>query len=42
MLTRKRFNAYEEALRQLGLKDIADPVTEVVARRIITLAERAG
>jgi hypothetical protein len=36
---RRVTHAYEEALRQLGLNDVADTVTEEVARRIITLAE---
>ena len=36
---RRVTDAYEEALRQLGLNDVPDTVTEEVARRIITLAE---
>jgi hypothetical protein len=32
--------AYEEALRALRLKDRSDPATEVIARRIIELAQR--
>jgi hypothetical protein len=31
--------AYEEALRALGLKDRSDPATEMIARRIIELAQ---
>jgi hypothetical protein len=32
--------AYEEALRALRLKDRSDPATEMIARRIIELAQR--
>jgi hypothetical protein len=32
--------AYEEALRALGLKDRADPATEMIAKKIIELAQR--
>ena len=32
--------AFEDALRELGLSDRADPATELVARKIIELAER--
>ena len=31
--------AYEEALRALRLKDRADPATEMIARKIIELAQ---
>jgi hypothetical protein len=31
--------AYEEALRALGLKDRSDPATEMIARKIIELAQ---
>jgi hypothetical protein len=31
--------AYEEALRALRLKDRSDPATEMIARRIIELAQ---
>ena len=32
--------AFEDALRELRLTDRADPATELVARKIIELAER--
>jgi hypothetical protein len=32
--------AFEDALRELGLSDRADPATELVARKIIEVAER--
>jgi hypothetical protein len=32
--------AFEEALRSLGLTDRTDPVTELVAKKIIELANR--
>jgi hypothetical protein len=32
--------AYEEALRELGLAHRADPATEIVATKIIELAQR--
>jgi hypothetical protein len=32
--------AYEEALRSLRLQDRADPATEMVAKKIIELAQR--
>jgi hypothetical protein len=32
--------AYEEALRTLRLKDRADPATEMIAKKIIELAQR--
>jgi hypothetical protein len=32
--------AFEEALRSLGLTDRSDPVTELVAKKIIELANR--
>jgi hypothetical protein len=32
--------AFEDALRELGLSDRADPATELVARKIIELVER--
>jgi len=32
--------AFAEALRQLGLRDRNDPVTEIIARRIITCAQQ--
>jgi hypothetical protein len=31
--------AYEETLRALGLKDRSDPITELVARKIVELAQ---
>jgi hypothetical protein len=31
--------AFEDALRELGLSDRADPATELVARKVIELAE---
>jgi hypothetical protein len=32
--------AYEQALRALRLKDRADPATEMIAKKIIELAQR--
>jgi hypothetical protein len=32
-------NAYEEALRVLGLTDRADPMTEILAKKIIEIAQ---
>jgi hypothetical protein len=32
--------AYEEALRTLRLKDRADPATEMIAKKIIEMAQR--
>jgi hypothetical protein len=32
--------AYEEALRTLRLKDRSDPATEMIAKKIIELAQR--
>src|SRR5882757_2143572 len=32
--------AYEEALLRLGLNDREDPLTEIVARRIVEIAQR--
>jgi hypothetical protein len=32
--------AYEEALRALRLKDRSDPATEMIAKKIIELAQR--
>ena len=32
--------AYEEALRALRLKDRSDPATEMIAKKIIDLAQR--
>ncbi len=31
--------AYEETLKALGLKDRSDPITELVARRIIEIGQ---
>jgi hypothetical protein len=31
--------AYEDALRALGLSDRADPMTEILARKIIEIAQ---
>ena len=31
--------AYEETLKTLGLKDRSDPITELVARRIIEISQ---
>jgi hypothetical protein len=31
--------AYEETLRALGLKDRADPLTEMVAKKIVAIAQ---
>ena len=33
-------SAFDDALRKLGLADRADPVVEVVARKIIELAQQ--
>ena len=33
-------SAFEEALRELGLVDRTDPATQLVAKRIIELAQR--
>ena len=32
--------AFEEVLRRLGLRDRNDPVTEIIARRIIACAQQ--